>query len=198
MHISEGVLSAPVLVAGALTSLGFVAYGFKKVSGEMLPKTALMASLFFVGSFIHVPLGPASIHLLLNGLVGAVLGVAAFPAILIALLLQALLFQFGGLTTLGINTFNIALPALLAYFLCRRATESSGLVRNIFLFLTGFLPVALSSFFVAVVVALSGDQLMSAAKAIFATHLPLMVVEGIASVFILQFILKVYPSFLDK
>jgi cobalt/nickel transport system permease protein len=134
----------------------------------------------------------------LNGLVGAVLGVAAFPAILIALLLQALLFQFGGLTTLGINTFNIALPALLAYFLCRRATESSGLVRNIFLFLTGFLPVALSSFFVAVVVALSGDQLMSAAKAIFATHLPLMVVEGIASVFILQFILKVYPSFLDK
>ncbi|NHZ72019.1 MAG: cobalamin biosynthesis protein CbiM, partial [Aquificales bacterium] len=32
----------------------------------------------------------------------------AFPAILVALTLQALLFQFGGFTVLGVNTFNMA------------------------------------------------------------------------------------------
>lgn len=198
MHISEGVLSAPVLAAGAAASIGLVACGFRKMSGEMLPKTALMASLFFVGSFIHVPIGPASVHLLLNGLTGAVLGIAAFPAIFVALLLQGLLFQFGGLTTLGINTLNVALPALFAYFLFRKGASCSGTARNILFFLTGFVPVALSAIMVALVLSLSGDQLVQAAKAILAAHVPVMIIEGIATVFIFRFILKVYPSFLDK
>ena len=70
---------------------------------------------FFVGSFVHVPIGLSSAHLILNGLLGAILGWAAFPAILTALLLQAVLFQFGGITVLGVNTFNVAGPAVLCF-----------------------------------------------------------------------------------
>lgn len=198
MHISEGVLSAPVLGAGAAASLGFLVYGFRRMKDELLTKTALMSSLFFVGSFIHVPLGPSSVHLLLNGLVGAVLGFAAFPAIFMALLLQGLLFQFGGLTTLGINTFNIALPALLAWILCRVGMKSGGTVQTVLFFLAGFLPVALSGVLVSFMLFLSGDKLTQAAQAIFLAHIPVMFIEGTATVFILRFIMKVYPSFLDK
>jgi cobalt/nickel transport system permease protein len=37
---------------------------------------------------------------------GLLLGGAAFPAILTALLLRAMLFQFGDLTVLGVNTVD--------------------------------------------------------------------------------------------
>ena len=198
MHISEGVLSAPVIISGATATAALTVYGFRKMSGDMLPKTALISSLFFVGSFIHVPIGPSSVHLLLNGITGAVLGIAAFPAVLIALLLQALMFQFGGLTTLGVNTFNVAMPALLAYFIFRKGITYKGINRNLLFFLTGFIPVTLTSILVALALAFSGDRLLEAAKAILAAHIPVMIIEGIATVFILQFILKVYPSFLDK
>ncbi len=198
MHISEGVLSAPVLGAGAAASFGFLVYGFSRMKDELMTKAALMSSLFFVGSFIHIPLGPSSVHLLLNGLTGSVLGFAAFPAIFMALLLQGLLFQFGGLTTLGVNTFNIALPALLAWFFCRAGLKAGGMMRTVLFFLAGFLPVALSGFLVSFMLFLSGDKLFQAAQAIFLAHVPVMLIEGTATVFILRFILKVYPSFLDK
>jgi cobalt/nickel transport system permease protein len=75
-----------------------------------VPKVAILSSVFFVASLIHVPLGPSSVHLILNGIMGVLLGWTAFPAILVALALQGVLFQFGGITTLGVNTLNMALP----------------------------------------------------------------------------------------
>ncbi|QAR32185.1 cobalt transporter CbiM [Geovibrio thiophilus] len=198
MHISEGVLSASVLGAGAAASIGFLVYGFREMKDELLTKTALMSSLFFVGSFIHVPLGPSSVHLLLNGLVGAVLGFAAFPAIFMALLLQGLLFQFGGITTLGVNTFDAAFPAVCAFFIFRKAASAEGILRTVLFFLTGFVPVALSSLLVALMLFLSGGKLFQAAQAIFLAHVPVMLIEGTATVFILRFIMKVYPSLLEK
>ncbi len=113
MHISEGVLSAPVLATGAVLSLAGVAIGLKKMDYEKLPEVGVLSSVFFVASLIHVPIGPAAAHLVLNGICGLILGWMAFPAILVGLVLQGILFQFGGLTTLGINTFNMAFPAVL-------------------------------------------------------------------------------------
>ena len=71
---------------------------------------AILAAAFFVGSLIHVPIGPSSVHLILNGLLGMLLGWAAFPSIFVALMLQAILFQYGGITVLGVNTFKIIVP----------------------------------------------------------------------------------------
>ncbi|HEX67536.1 MAG TPA: cobalt transporter CbiM, partial [bacterium] len=113
MHISEGVLSAPVLSTGAIITAAGTYLGIKNLKEEKIPQAALLSSAFFVASLIHVPVGPSSAHLVLNGLVGILLGWIAFPAILLGLFLQAILFQFGGLTTLGINTVNMALPAVI-------------------------------------------------------------------------------------
>ncbi|MEJ2224215.1 MAG: cobalt transporter CbiM [Syntrophobacterales bacterium] len=110
MHISEGVLSPAVLGGGAaLTAVG-TAIGLKKLDYEAIPRVALLSAAVCVASLIHVPVGPVGLHLVLNGLMGLLLGWLAFPAILIALFLQALLFQFGGLTVLGVNTFTMATP----------------------------------------------------------------------------------------
>jgi len=80
MHISEGVLSAPVLVTGAVLTATAVGYSLKKMEHKEVPKVAILSSVFFVASLIHVPLGPSSVHLILNGIIGVLLGWSAFSA----------------------------------------------------------------------------------------------------------------------
>ena len=97
MHISEGILSAPILLGGGVLTLAGTAVGLRHIKTDRIMSVAMLSASFFVASLIHVPLGPGSVHLLLNGLLGLILGWAAFPAILVALLLQAVLFQYGGI-----------------------------------------------------------------------------------------------------
>src|SRR5260370_6370141 len=94
-----------------------VVMGSWRIRDEEIPQVALMTAAFFVVSLIHVPVPglPTSAHLLCNGLLGVVLGRRAGLAIPIGLLLQAVLLQHGGLTTLGVNTCVMVLPALLAW-----------------------------------------------------------------------------------
>ncbi len=108
MHISDGVLSLPVLAGGAVAAAALTVYSLKKTKNEDIPRISVMTAAFFVASLIHIKIGPASGHLVLNGLIGVILGISAFPAIVVALLFQTIMFQHGGITTLGVNA--IALP----------------------------------------------------------------------------------------
>jgi len=85
-----------------------------------------VSAAFFTASLIHLPLGPGNVHLILSGLMAAVLGWAAAPSILTALFLQALFFQFGGFTVLGVNTVIMAAPALLLAALLRPSLVRPG------------------------------------------------------------------------
>lgn len=113
MHISEGVLSPAILSGGYILTAVGTCFGLRKTDYSRLTTTAVLASVFFVASLIHVPLGPGSAHLILNGLLGLFLGWAVFPALLVALLLQAVLFRYGGIAVLGVNTFDMAFPAVM-------------------------------------------------------------------------------------
>jgi cobalt/nickel transport system permease protein len=119
MHLAEGVLDAPTLIAGAVLAAGGVAVGLRRLPETRLPLAALLGAAFFVASTIHVPVGVGSVHLVLNGLAGLLLGWAVFPVILVALALQAALFSFGGFAVLGANTLLLAAPAVLAHILLR-------------------------------------------------------------------------------
>jgi cobalt/nickel transport system permease protein len=116
VHLSDGVLNpavaVPWLVGGFLLAAVLVALAFP-LRDEDIPRTALLTAVFFVASLLHVWIGPTSVHLLMNGLVGIVLGRRAGLAIGLGLLLQAVLLGHGGLTTLGINTVIMTVPALL-------------------------------------------------------------------------------------
>jgi len=198
MHISEGVLAMPLLVAGVAAAVAGVTAGVKKMDSESVPKVAVLSSAFFVASLVHVPVGPASVHLVLNGLVGLLLGWSAFPAIFVALSLQALLFQYGGWTTIGINTVNMALPAILSCYLfhgaVRRAEPKRSAVAG---FGAGFLSVALSGLLVALTLAASEKAFLAPAKVIFLAHLPIMVIEGIMTSVCILFLRKVKPEMLE-
>ncbi|WP_035171471.1 cobalt transporter CbiM, partial [Campylobacter fetus] len=97
MHISEGVLKPEIIVPAAVIGGIWIAYLLYKLKFNDIPKIACMSAMFFIASFIHIPIGPTSIHLILSGLIGAFLGFNAGLAIFAALLLQALLFGYGGI-----------------------------------------------------------------------------------------------------
>ena len=166
MHISEGVLSPPVLAGSGVAAAAGVAYALKKMDYDRVPQVAVVAGAFFVAALIHVPAGFTSAHLALNGLAGVLLGWSAFPAILVGLFLQAVMFQFGGLTTLGANTLNMALPAVVCGLAARRFIRSSRpLVSSVAAFACGAGAILLSGLMVAASLALTGKPFLLVAEA---------------------------------
>ena len=66
MHLPEGILSPPVLAAGAVLTAAGTWMGLRRLDHAKIPRVGLMAAVFFVVSLIHVPVGISSAHLLLN------------------------------------------------------------------------------------------------------------------------------------
>ncbi len=198
MHIVDGALTGPVLAGGAVLAAAGVAYGLKKMDYDHLPQVGILSAAFFVASYIHLPVGFSSVHLILNGLIGLALGWAAFPALLVALLLQAVFFGFGGFLVLGVNAFNIALPAVLMYYLCRHGIgAASPKVAATWGAVGGAGAVALTTLMVAGSLALAGEAFWLAAQATLVAHIPVMVVEGFVTAAAVLLIRKVKPEFLN-
>lgn len=196
-HIPDGVLSLPVILAGAAAAVGGLALGLRAVGERDIPKTAILASVFFVASLVAVPVGPSSVHLLLGGLMGLVLGLGTFPAVFVGLVLQAVLFGFGGLTTLGVDTLNMALPGVVAAQLARPLLAGAGPLK------AGWIAAAVAALSVAgtaggvmLALALSSSAYVPALKVVALTYLPLAAAEAIITGFIVAFLLQVKPEVL--
>lgn len=196
MHIVDGALSNPVLLTGALLTLGGIALGLRKMDYDHLPQVGVLSATFFVASLVHVPIGPSSVHLILNGLMGLALGWAAFPALLIALLLQAVFFGFGGLVVLGVNVLNIALPAVMVYYACAAGVRNpQPKIAAMWGALAGAGAIILTTVMVALSLAFSGEEFLPAAKLTFMAHVPVMIVEGILTGAAVLLLNRVMPRF---
>ena len=201
MHLSEGVLHTPVLLAGvALAGVG-VAVGLRRLESERLPLTALFAAAFFVAGTIHVPAGIGSVHLILNGMAGLFLGWAVFPAFLIALLLQVLFFSFGGFAVLGVNLCVMALPAVAAHYLLRGYLKPGmGPVAKLFAGLgAGIIGVGGAGALASLVLALDGGKhYQDLIALLLLSHLPVFVLDGMISYGVISLLSKMYPSALQS
>jgi cobalt/nickel transport system permease protein len=199
MHLVDGVLSAPLLIVGAVGAVAGVARGLADLDADSIPRAGLLSAVFFVAALVHVPVGPASAHLMLTGLLGLLLGWAAFPAILVGLLLQAAFFGFGGLTVLGVNTLNLALPAVLVGLLARAALgrmvvplrpAAVSLIGG----LVGGLAFGLSALVVAGALALSGGAFLAAAQLVLVAQMPVLLIEALITAAVLRLLLTVRPD----
>ncbi|GHV82944.1 cobalt transporter CbiM [Spirochaetia bacterium] len=195
MHISEGVLSPTVLAAGWALAAGGLALGLKKTPVEKLPVSALVAGVLFLASLVHVPIGPSSIHLTLLGLAGILIGFSAVPALFVALFLQGLLFQFGGLLSLGVNTVSMGTAAITGSFIFHIFPKK---IKLIGAFWGGFIAVLAGTVIVVSALYFSDNDLKAAAALLFAANVPLAVVEGIISVFVVGFLSKIKPDVFAK
>lgn len=189
------MLSSPILITGAVATTGLLAVAIRRLDYDRIPQAAVLSAAFFVASLLSVPVGPSSVHLILNGLMGLILGWAAVPAIFVALIMQAVFFGYGGLLVLGVNTLNIALPALLcAALIGPLLRRSKGKTALFWGALSGALGVLLTAVLVSLSLGLSSTDFLPAARLVLATYAPLIVAEAAVTGFALGFILRVAPE----
>ena len=201
MHLSEGVLHTPVLLAGVVFAVVGVAVGLRRLESERLPLTALFAAAFFVAGTIHVPVGIGSVHLILNGMAGLFLGWAVFPAFLIALLLQVLFFSFGGFAVLGVNLCVMALPAVAAHYVLRGYLKPDmGPMAKLLTGLgAGIIGVGGAGALASLVLALDGGKhYQDLIALLLLSHLPVFILDGIISYGVISLLSKMYPSALQS
>ena len=115
MHVADGILPASACVAAHVVSYGGLYVAGRNLRVEDASKMGLLAAASFVISTIQFPLAGVSIHLGLYGLLGILLGRRAFPVLFASLLIQSLLFQHGGLLSLGINALNMGFGAIVGW-----------------------------------------------------------------------------------
>jgi cobalt/nickel transport system permease protein len=198
MHIADGILSLPVLAGGtALTAIG-VATGLRRADYAEIPQIAVLAAAFFISSLVHIPLGPAQVHLILNGLLGLLLGWGAFPALLVALFLQAILFGYGGITVLGVNTLIMALPAVICWYLARPLLRRRPAPKIILLLggAVGCLTLLANGLLLATALYLSEREFFGVLSAIFITQVPMLIIEGPLTAMALLFLYRTKPELL--
>ncbi len=203
MHVSELILlesleGKVVLGAGMVLTAAGTAVGLRKLDYERMPQVAVLSSAFFVVSLIQVP--GFSVHLVLNGLVGLILGWAAFPAMLIAVILHSVIMGPGtaGLTAVGINTLIMALPAIVCYYALNRAVRSSSR-RLTFLagFAAGAMGVILGIVLVAGALAVAGKEFVLLGGVYIGGHLLVALIEGLVTGSAVVFLRKVRPELLE-
>lgn len=196
MHIADGVLPTVVAAGGYVLTLAGLGLSLRAVDHRDLPKIAVVTSSFFVASLIHLPLGPTSVHPLLPGIVGALLGPVAFLSITLGLFLQSLLFQFGGLTALGANAVMMGVPALLCGWCFRRFRGTTRVSHAVVGGLVSAVGVLLAALLLALLLATGGDSFLGVAKMALLAHVPVMVIEALVGGTVISFIYRVKPELL--
>lgn len=213
MHIPDGILPAQVCAAGYAVAGLATWYSLRQINRQpdptaAVPKASLLTAAFFVASSIYIPVPPASVHLILNGLLGVVLGYFAFPAILIGLCFQALVIGHGGITTLGVNAAMMGIPALLAYHVFQLRTSVGKLLTEptrtgVFAFLGGAIGLGVAALiFLALIIFNIPAELdfgaeRTAVLALSVSHVPLAIIEGIFTAMLVLFLRRVKPELLE-
>ena len=200
MHISDGILDPRICIGGYVLAACLAGAALRKVKQEDITKISVIGAAFFVSSLIHFKVGFSSVHLTLIGLVGMVLGMQSPLAIITGLFFQAVMFQHGGLSTLGINAVIFSLPALFVYSIFTIAFVKIKSISMVSI-LAGILAgagVIMGLLCVMLVLYASGEELMGFAYIFSISHIILAVVEGIVTAFAVMQILKVKPQMLKS
>lgn len=191
MHIADGVLSTPVIVATYGATVASMAVAGKGIKEEDIPKISLVAGTFFAVSLISIPVPPTTVHPLLCGLIGIILGKKAPLAFFPALLLQALLFRHGGITSLGANTIMLSIPAYVSYYLFKTIPARK---REIKAGAIGVISVAITLGILVLLLNLSDPRFsqgdFSVVGFVVVSHIPVMIIEGILTASAVGFLCK--------
>lgn len=201
MHIMEGYLPVGFCVLWGVICLPFLAAGLmsiRKVINEnrrVLILLAMSGAFIFVISSLKIPSWTGSCsHMTGTGLGAILFGPVAVSILgLIVLLFQAILLAHGGLTTLGANTFSMAVAGPLVSFGVYKLGKKLKLPLYINVFLAAFLGDLFTYCVTAVQLGLAQHADTTLPEAIgrfllvFApTQLPLAVIEGLLTCMIVM------------
>ena len=200
MHIMEGALPVRFCIAWGVVCIPFLLAGFFSIRKTLnanrraLTLLAMSGAFIFVISSLKIPsVSGSSSHMTGTGL-GAILFGPSPVAILglIVLIFQALLLAHGGLTTLGANTFSMAVAGPFVTFGLFWLLKKLKVNRKVSIFLAAFVGDLFTYCITAFQLALAHNSATNFGVAlkenlvIFAgTQIPLAAVEGILTVIIM-------------
>jgi cobalt/nickel transport system permease protein len=218
MHIPDGYLSPQTYIPLYGVFAGTVAIAVKKVKKELsardIPYLGMAAAFSFIIMMFNLPIpGGTTGHAVGSAVIAILFGPwAAVVAVSVALIIQALIFGDGGITTLGANCFNMAIfMPFAAYFIFRLfSLKQPGKTRLIIsAFISGYLSLVLAAIITGIefgiqpLIASSADgkalycpyDLKIAVPAMAIEHMVLFgIVEGIVTAIILRYFLKNEPG----
>lgn len=139
MHIPDGFLSLTICVIMYAISAGFLIGSWRKAknvySSSVTPLLAISSAFIFAAQMINFPiLYGTSGHLVGGTFLAVLLGpYIAILSMTIVLIMQALIFADGGLSTFGANVFNMAVIGGFSYFIVKAITRESKSTSRFFL-----------------------------------------------------------------
>lgn len=136
MHLAEGVLPIGQALGWGAVAAPVIGWSLRGAQGDGAPSPVIMAgatSLLFAATLLPlpVPVVGATSHICLTPVLALIVGVRniVWPTFFV-LVLQAIFFAHGGLTTLGVNTVTLGvlgpLTAAGLWFLLKRIGVSKG------------------------------------------------------------------------
>lgn len=206
MHIPDGFLSLPVSLVtwGLAIALIVVALGQVKSEHQerVVPLMGVCAAFIFAAQMINFPIpGGTSGHLLGGTLAGVLLGPWAGSLVMtVVFIVQATLFQDGGLTVLGANIFNMGLIGTFGgYYLYKALRSALGFNTwrgtAIAVAIAAWASVVVASFICAIELALSGTVSLNVAiVAMLAWHVLIGIGEAIITVIATSYVWQARPD----
>jgi cobalt/nickel transport system permease protein len=208
VHIPDGFLSIGTIAVTGAVSAATVGYSLRAVGRKLkerqVPLMGVLAAFIFAAQMLNFPIaGGTSGHLIGAALAAILLG--PWAAVLImtcVLIMQAFVFQDGGLLALGANVLNMGIIASFAsYYLFRAVTLILGSNRRGLLvggFIAAWSSVFLASIACAIELAVSGTSpLQVALPAMAGIHALIGIGEGLATVAVLSFVLATRADLLE-
>lgn len=201
MHIMEGYLPVKYCISWAIITLPFLVAGFFAIKKSLkkdrrsLIILAMSGAFIFVISSLKIPsLTGSCSHMTGTGLGAILFGPFAISILgIIVLLFQAILLAHGGLTTLGANTFSMAIAGPILSFVIYKLCIKLKVNKKVGIFLAA----SLGDLFTYCITSLQlataypsadGGVAASAVKflGVFApTQLPLAIIEGMLTVIVI-------------
>jgi cobalt/nickel transport system permease protein len=199
MHIPDGFLSTLVSILAWLFSMIVVAIALRRTGRELgerdVPLMGVLAAAIFAGQMLNFTVaGGTSGHMLGAALATILLG--PWPAVLVmtaVVSVQALLFQDGGLLSLGANILNMGVIGVAVSYAIYQLIKKLARGKTWGIFSGGFLAawfsIVISSLSVALQLALSGTSPANLAiPAMAGIHALIGIGEGLITIGALSFI----------
>lgn len=208
MHIPDGFLTANICAAAWGISLGGLWYCLKKTAlvlkEKMIPLMGVMSAFIFAAQMLKFPVFAGTSSHLLGAVMAAILLGPYLAAIVLTsvLVIQCIIFQDGGLTTLGANILNMsfigAIGGYFVYSIIRKILfGKNGII--IATAISAWLSVVMASIACAIELALSSSSpLRLAIAAMAGVHVLSGIGEAIITCLVISFILKVRPDLIYR
>lgn len=200
MHIMEGYLPLGYSIAWGVVCIPFLAMGVMRLrrmvqeNKRALILLAMSGAFIFVISSLKIPSVTGSCsHMTGTGLAAILFGVSSTSILgIIVLIFQSILLAHGGLTTLGANTFSMAIAGPIVTILLFKAGKKLKINRSVNVFIAAMLGDLFTYCVTSIQLGLAypsetGGVAASVVKflGVFApTQIPLAVVEGLLTVLI--------------